>query len=51
MGRSRHETQPVPVRAVIDLYAAGESMETVADEYDMQLDEVEAICRTALHAA
>lgn len=42
----------VPVRAVLDLWAAGESMKTVAHEYGLKVVEVEEICRVGLkHAA
>lgn len=45
------ERTKVPVRAVIDLFSAGESIDTVADEYGLTHDEVEAICQVALRAA
>jgi uncharacterized protein (DUF433 family) len=45
------EQNRVPVSAVIDLYTAGESMEAVADEYGLTVEDVEAICRGALSAA
>jgi uncharacterized protein (DUF433 family) len=41
------EATKVPVDAVVDLWLAGESLEDVADEYDMTREQVEAICRTA----
>jgi len=46
------ERNKVPVRAVIDLWASGESLATVADEYGLTEEEVEEICRVGLkHAA
>jgi uncharacterized protein (DUF433 family) len=45
------ERTKVPVRAVIDLWSAGESMDTVADEYGLTHVEVEAICQAALRAS
>lgn len=41
----------VPVRAVLDLWAAGESMKTVAHEYGLTVAEVEEICRVGLKRA
>jgi uncharacterized protein (DUF433 family) len=41
------EATKVSVDAVVDLWLAGESLEAVADEYDMTREQVEAICRTA----
>lgn len=41
----------VPIRAVLDLWAAGESMKVVAQEYDLKVDEVEEICRVGLKRA
>ncbi|TCP54284.1 uncharacterized protein DUF433 [Tamaricihabitans halophyticus] len=35
----------VPVDAVVDLWLAGESLEDVADDYDLTREQVEAICR------
>lgn len=45
------EKNRVPVRAVIDLWSAGEPLAAVADEYDLTVEEVEAICQAALAAA
>ncbi|MDO0977187.1 DUF433 domain-containing protein [Mycolicibacterium frederiksbergense] len=42
------ERNKVPVRAVIDLWASGESMATVADEYGLSEVEAEEICRVGL---
>lgn len=36
-----------PVDAIVSLWRAGEPMEVVADEYGMNRDAVEAICRAA----
>lgn len=41
------EATNVPVDAVLDLWLSGESLDDVADEYDMSREQVEAICRTA----
>lgn len=41
----------VPVEAVVDLWQAGESIHTVAREYGLTDEQVEAICRTATGAA
>jgi uncharacterized protein (DUF433 family) len=41
----------VPVDAVVDLWQAGESIRTVANEYGLTDEQVEAICRTATGAA
>lgn len=45
------EKNGVPVRAVIDLWSAGEPMRAVADEYDLTVEEVESICQAALATA
>ncbi|OZC52044.1 DUF433 domain-containing protein [Rhodococcus sp. WWJCD1] len=45
------ERNRVPVQAVFDLWQAGEAMATVAEEYDLGVDEVEAICRVGVGAA
>lgn len=46
------ERNKVPIKAVIDLWASGESMSTVADEYGLTEAEAEEICRVGLkHAA
>ncbi|MFG1804420.1 DUF433 domain-containing protein [Micromonospora carbonacea] len=37
----------VPVEAVVGMWRAGESSETVADEYGLTVDEVEAVVRVA----
>lgn len=36
----------VQVEAIVGLWEAGESLETVADEYGLTREQVEAICRT-----
>lgn len=41
----------VQVDAIVSLWEAGESLETVADEYGLTRDQVEAICRTARRRA
>ncbi|MET8974386.1 DUF433 domain-containing protein [Streptomyces sp. NPDC004539] len=38
----------VPVRAVADLWDAGESIEDIAYEYDMAIEEVEELCRAVV---
>ena len=45
------ERNKVPVRAVLDLWAAGEPMAVVADEYGLTETEVEEICRVGLKRA
>lgn len=45
------ERNRVPVRAVVDLFSAGESMDTVADEYGLSRSEVEALFQVALRAS
>lgn len=42
------ERNKVPVQAVLDLWAAGEPLATVADEYGLTGAEVEEICRVGL---
>ena len=41
------ESTKVPVRVVVDMWKAGESMQVVADEFELPRDVVEAICRVA----
>lgn len=41
----------VPVRAVVDLWEAGESIEDIAYEYDMEPDEVDELCRAVVRLA
>lgn len=41
----------VPVKAVVDLWEAGESVEDIAYEYDMAPDEVEALCQAVVRLA
>lgn len=41
----------VPVDAVLDLWASGEPMAIVADEYGLSVPEVEEICRVGLKRA
>lgn len=40
----------IQVGAIVDLWQAGESLDTVADEFELSREQVEAICRTALAA-
>jgi uncharacterized protein (DUF433 family) len=41
----------VPIRAVLDLWAAGEPLAVVADEYGLTVPEAEEICRVGLKRA
>ncbi|MFI0733351.1 DUF433 domain-containing protein [Streptomyces sp. NPDC021225] len=41
----------VQVEAIVGLWEAGESLETVADEYGLTREQVEAICRTTRRRA
>ncbi|WP_328914321.1 MULTISPECIES: DUF433 domain-containing protein [unclassified Streptomyces] len=41
----------VPVKAVTDLWEAGESVEDIAYEYDMEPDQVDALCRAVVRLA
>jgi uncharacterized protein (DUF433 family) len=45
------ERNKIPVRAVLDLWAAGEPMSVVAREYGLTAPEVEEICRVGLKRA
>ena len=45
------ERNKVPIRAVLDLWAAGESLSVVADEYGLTVPEAEEICRVGLKRA
>lgn len=45
------ESNRVPVDAVVNLWRAGESITTVADEYGLTYEQAEAICRTATEPA
>jgi uncharacterized protein (DUF433 family) len=45
------ERNKVPIDAVINLWAAGESLKTVADEYGLTVAEAEEICRVGLKQA
>lgn len=45
------ERNKVPVRSVLDLWAAGEPLTVVADEYGLSVAETEAICRVGLKRA
>lgn len=45
------ERNKVPIRAVVDLWAAGEPLSVVADEYGLSVQEVEEICRVGLKRA
>jgi uncharacterized protein (DUF433 family) len=41
------EQNKVQIDAIVGMWRAGESLETVADEYDLTRDQVEAICQHA----
>jgi uncharacterized protein (DUF433 family) len=41
----------VPVKAVVDLWEAGESVEDIAYEYDMEPGEVAELCQAVVHLA
>lgn len=41
----------VPVKAVVDLWEAGESVEDIAYEYDMEPSDVEELCQAVVHLA
>jgi uncharacterized protein (DUF433 family) len=45
------ERNKVPVRAVLDLWASGEPLSVVADEYGLSVFEAEEICRVGLKQA
>jgi uncharacterized protein (DUF433 family) len=45
------ERNKVPVRAVLDLWASGEPLAVVADEYGLSTAEAEEICRVGLKQA
>ena len=45
------ERNKVPIRAVVDLWAAGEPLSVVADEYGLSVPEAEEICRVGLKRA
>lgn len=45
------EANRVPVDTVVDLWRAGESIQTVADEYGLSYEQAEAICRVATDRA
>lgn len=45
------ERNKVPIRAVVDLWAAGEPLSVVADEYGLTILEAEEICRVGLKRA
>ncbi|MCM6774949.1 DUF433 domain-containing protein [Nocardia sp. CDC159] len=42
------ERTKTPVKAVVDLFTAGEPIDVVAEEYGLREEEVEAICRAEL---
>jgi uncharacterized protein (DUF433 family) len=46
-GRPVLQTSKVPVGAIVDLWQAGESLDTVAEEYGLTRDQAEGICRAA----
>lgn len=41
----------VTVRAITDLWEAGESAEDIAYDYDMTPEQVDALCRAVVHLA
>lgn len=45
------ERNKVPIRAVVDLWAAGEPLSVVAEEYGLTIPEAEEICRVGLKRA
>jgi uncharacterized protein (DUF433 family) len=45
------ERNKVPIRAILDLWAAGEPLSIVADEYGLTIPEAEEICRVGLKRA
>ncbi|GAA2628615.1 DUF433 domain-containing protein [Streptomyces vastus] len=45
------EANRVPVKAVTDLWDAGESIDDIAYEYDMTAEEVEELCRAVVRLA
>lgn len=45
------EANRVPVKAVADLWDAGESIEDIVYEYDMTAEEVEELCRAVVRLA
>jgi len=45
------ESNRVPVKAVAELWDAGESIEDIAYEYDMATEEVEELCRAVVRLA
>lgn len=45
------ERNKIPIRAVLDLWAAGEPISVVADEYGLSVPEAEEICRVGLKRA
>lgn len=45
------ERNKIPIRAVLDLWAAGEPLTVVADEYGLTVPEAEEICRVGLKRA
>ncbi|MGW7200075.1 DUF433 domain-containing protein [Streptomyces chryseus] len=45
------EANRVPVKAVTDLWEAGESVEDIAYEYEMEPEQVDALCRAVVRLA
>ncbi|MBW5482582.1 DUF433 domain-containing protein [Streptomyces bambusae] len=45
------EANRVPVKALTDLWEAGESVEGIAYEYEMEPEQVDALCRTVVRPA
>lgn len=41
-------SKKIPVEAIVDLWKAGEPMEAVAEEYELDVDAVEDLCRAAV---
>jgi uncharacterized protein (DUF433 family) len=41
----------VPVKAVTDLWEAGETVEDIAYEFDMSPEQVDALCHAVVHLA
>lgn len=41
----------MPVKALTDLWEAGESVEDIAYEYEMEPEQVDALCRAVVRLA
>jgi uncharacterized protein (DUF433 family) len=46
-GRPVLQSSKIPVEAIVDLWQAGESLDTVGEEYGLTRDQAEGICRAA----